>query len=165
MWSGLYTSRLWGFIWCILTLFLAAKWHFKGILPKLFHSALNSPVPAGFGSMFQPGSSVAVVLLLCFPRSCGCFEQPRLQREQSNTVRWSVSRISQTPACFPAAAEAGLIKGGAMQQWLSSFVPLVHLPCRQTHDWEPRSDEKSSEEEEKEDTPLSRSPGGKGRGG
>lgn len=37
-----------------------------------------------------------------FSRSCGCFEQPRLQREQSNTVRWSISCISDTcmiPSC------------------------------------------------------------------
>lgn len=135
--------QLSGFIWCIRALFLAAKWHFKEILPKLFslHSILQC----------------LLVLEACFNQCCCCVflrAAAVLNRRGcsvSHPIQFAgASHASQTPARFPAAAEAGNIKGGAMQQRLS---PLAHSPCRETHDREPRSHEKSREEE-KEEAPL-----------
>lgn len=85
-----------GFI-CSPTSFFAAECHFKGTLPKLFLSALNSPVPAGF----EPASSAAAVR--CVFLGAAAAAQKQLQRELSNTVHWSVSCIPDTcmlPSCL-----------------------------------------------------------------
>lgn len=78
-------------------------------------SLQDPPVPPGFGS-----NQAQVLLSCCSPIRCT-----------------GAPHASQTPARSPAAAEAGLIKGGAVQQRLSSLFPLAHSPCRQTHNREP----------------------------